>query len=561
VLVKPQVEAREAAWYGRRGWRGWKVAGSVMRELGALVVSGLLLSGAASCYLSHEPPSGGPREVTAPDPPGGAVGGPLPAGEPTMRPDRRPSDRDPTTTPEPPFTLIDPPIAIEAEPGYMFVPNHQILGDLDGDGVDDFVLFAVDPATIDIFAEHVESAAYVFYGRGDLPPQIDATDADAILRGRGFAFAMPYPLTGAVGDVNGDGLADLVIPGSGSLHFVFGSQRRLSGEHAIADVALSWTFTGFPNPPVAPLAQPVLFGLVPAGDLHGDGISDFALALQTGTREEQYDTGVIHSPVLSTFLFAGRRGAWPSGAFDPAWASAELVGPDGSSGCTLSTAADLDGDGRSDLLLLVQGGLRLLRGGEVALRGKVLASEAGVALSAGVQVHRLPDIDGDGSDELTWKDFSLLPNTYVTYGGDGLLSRLALEPDLDVAADNQAVGTMTAADLDGDGVEDLIVATSRLLSEPDPASVPAGGIYVVPGGSAPRSGQLVLPDRHLLLGGNDGVSQGPLIGPFGNSLDAGGDVTGDGIADLLATVAVMDGSPFGRSRVLLIPGGLKRSER
>jgi hypothetical protein len=524
----------------------------------------MLLAGTAGCFLTHDRNKAQP-EATIPEPPADdAALDAATVDAPDMPPDRDPPDAAapaqspdaaPTTPPEPTFTLAGQPTAIEAEPGYVFLQHHEILGDLDGDGVDDFVLFA-NRGPLGIFPASVPSAAYVFYGRADLPSQLDAVDADAALRGDGFAAPTFFPAAGALGDVNGDGLADLVIAGTRSVYFAFGSPQRLSGEHAIDDVTTSWTFAEIPNPIMAP---PVPMLLAAIGDLHGDGISDFALTLQTGTHEEQYPSGVSYTPVLSTFLVSGQSGSWPSGAFDPAWASAELTAPEGTSGCTVSTAADLDGDGDSDLLVFVDNQLRLLRGGEEAPTGTVLASEAGIAFSSSVQVNRLPDIDGDGSDELAWKDFSGLPNTYVTYGGGGLLAQPALEPDLDVGGDELFVGTMTAADLDGDGAEDLIVATSGLPIDPDPT--PVGGIYVVPGGGAPWSGQLVLADRHLLLAGNDGDGDGPVIGRFGNSIDAGGDVTGDGITDLLATTMIEDGSALGRSRVLLIPGGLKRSAR
>jgi hypothetical protein len=169
-------------------------------------------------------------------------------------------------------------------------------------------------------------------------------------------------------------------------------------------------------------------------------------------------------------------------------------------------------------------------------------------------VERLGDLDGEGIDELAWKDFSLLPNMYVSYGGRGVAAGASLVPDLDVAGDSLSVGRVTSADLDADGTDDLIVA-ARSVGSTQPEI--RGGLYVVPGGSLRGVHQITLDARYLLVAGNDGLASGA----FGSSLSASGDVTGDGIADVLAgTSTTVQGQPPNASQVLLIPGGLQRGD-
>jgi hypothetical protein len=151
----------------------------------------------------------------------------------------RPRD-DVPDDPEPPELPVDETsVSFKAEPGFTFVQNSQIVGDLDGDGFDDFVLFALVENPFDLSPP--VSAAYVFYGRANLPRVMDVTRADAVLRGAGFALPLPEFSAGASGDFDGDGLADLVLGSLDGAHFVFGSAERLFGDRELAEVGVHWS--------------------------------------------------------------------------------------------------------------------------------------------------------------------------------------------------------------------------------------------------------------------------------------------------------------------------------
>ncbi len=143
-------------------------------------------------------------------------------------------------------------------------------GDLDGDGYDDVVVGASRASNPAFWA----GAAYVF--RGPLSGEVEDVEADAILVGEGLENYAGNALAGA-GDLNGDGIADLLVGASGeasagedggAVYAVFGP---VSGAMSLADAAAR----------VTPEAAGSLLGRRGAtagpGDLDGDGYGDLLL--------------------------------------------------------------------------------------------------------------------------------------------------------------------------------------------------------------------------------------------------------------------------------------------
>jgi hypothetical protein len=107
------------------------------------------------------------------------------------------------------------------------------LGDLDGDGADDFWL-------VSCHGPNPETVAYrVYYGRkGGLPAQLGAADAAAtittasVMQGGGILSLFSELIAG---DVDGDGLPDLILADmslhdeNGGVHVIAGKPERLSG--------------------------------------------------------------------------------------------------------------------------------------------------------------------------------------------------------------------------------------------------------------------------------------------------------------------------------------------
>jgi hypothetical protein len=197
------------------------------------------------------------------------------------------------------------------------------LGDVDGDGHGDLSLstgFWVSWGHTE--RQHTECVSYLYYGGPRLEVGGEARQPDARLQG--------VMLMG-LGDVNGDGLAD-VVAGDGSVPldggnlgplYVFpGRRQRLAGEVSIQDLSV----------PVQISSVRLPMGV---GDLDGDGIGDL---LNRSFEQDQLSFDLVYgSPdLLQRPLDTTRVGATFAGR------ARELDVYDG---------GDYDGDGMSDLLL------------------------------------------------------------------------------------------------------------------------------------------------------------------------------------------------------------------
>ena len=210
-------------------------------------------------------------------------------------------------------------------------------GDLDDDGLDDLVVCAKggDPA-LPAFLQTI-GRAYVVLGSSGLASGT-AADADAVFTGE--TVSDQFGASAAVGDVNGDGVADLVV----------GAPLN---DYYDVDVGRVYAFLGGPgfagrgaadaDFKISGVATHNSFGTtVVAGDVNGDGISD----LLVGAPQADYfndDNG-------RAYLFLGALTV----ADDFATNADATINGEPAMGDALGTAvalADLDGDGLADLLV------------------------------------------------------------------------------------------------------------------------------------------------------------------------------------------------------------------
>lgn len=183
------------------------------------------------------------------------------------------------------------------------------------------------------------------------------------------------------------------------------------------------------------------------------------------------------------------------------------------------TAADLDGDGYTDLVVGSPGedvgGARDV-GRQTVLWGSVGGLVQAAIVGEGRGVTRAGDFNGDGHPDLA----TLYETRYGPISRAGVPARTGPLVDADVR-----VYAMAAGDVDGDGETDLVISTGSWDSDND--------------GTVPP------PRLQLLWGTRGGFAEGPLIAPADTvSADsiALGDIDHDGLLDVV----------FGRSTA---PGG------
>jgi hypothetical protein len=294
-----------------------------------------------------------------------------------------------------------------------------------------------------------------------------------------------------VGDVDGDGRADFLVGalhdgGAGSATIRSGRDgselRRHDGEMANSDMGAAVELVG---------------------DVDGDGVADYVVS------SPKYFDPVQQVDCGKLYVFSGATGAliWSKLGF----------GSGKSWGSQLAYVGDVDGDGIGDFVVnKVKGGL--VQGGRVELTSGADGTTFWVFdapvkdFNLGLQVVRMPDVDGDGIREVAVS--SPQDSTGGQYGRMTLLScRTGSElwSVMGEVGDVFAVWISNGGDYDGDGVDDVAVGA--------------------PGAGPNVAGQV------QFYSGVDGASLGAIIGDWasaqiGYRFSPGFDADGDGDPDL-----------------------------
>ncbi len=370
----------------------------------------------------------------------------------------------------------------------------------------------------------------------------------------------------AAGDINGDGIGDLIVGAfgadpnggySGSSYVVFGKTTGFTTPLALS--SLSGT-DGFRLDGVA-AADYSGFSVSAAGDINGDGIGDLIVGAVGADPNGNSAAG-------SSYVVFGK-----TSPFAPTLALSSLSGSDGfrldgvaaddRSGRSVSAAGDINGDGIGDLIV---GAYRAdpngsYSGSSYVVFGKTSPFAPTLALSSlsgsdgfrldgvaaddrsGRSVSAAGDINGDGIGDLIVGASFADPNgpdsgsSYVVFGKTSPFApTLALSSlngsdgfRLDGAAayDLSGISVSAAGDINGDGIGDLIVGASFA----DPNGGNSGSSYVVFGKTSPFAPTLALSS----LNGSDGfrLDGAAANDRSGSSVSAAGDINGDGIGDLI----------------------------
>ncbi|MDB4994376.1 MAG: hypothetical protein JWM74_1808 [Myxococcaceae bacterium] len=316
-----------------------------------------------------------------------------------------------------------------------------------------------------------------------------------VLRGPAIAGSNDRP-TGAMVDLNGDGLPDLLGGGSDFDGVpVFFAYRAV--ESGLADGTIeSFSFD------IAPGLTPTDGAMTLGGgtDLDGDGFTD---AVHIGF--DTYDT--MREPPHA-FVEYGSAMQIDYSKTRPAVALYAAFGPTP----RVREAGDVNADGYGDAVLGSSDLGFVLYGSRVGTTGVLGSFRTDLAqLGRSRSVLGAFDLNGDGISELVMGTAERSPAT--VYPGE---ASLALDKTKRVDADGPiaAASAFASGDFDGDGIADLAM------------TVPNAGGSRVCFSLGRRGDDVLVPDRCLT--GIEGDSD------FGASL-AAGDLEGDGKDELLAT--------------------------
>ncbi len=406
-----------------------------------------------------------------------------------------------------------------------------IVGDIDGDGVDDFVVAAINSDAGGSNAGQV----YVFSGAATsaglrAEPQVEAMgsyigEADGAMLGYCLA---------AAGDVNDDGLADLLI--GAPVDDQFGGNAGLA--YLVLGRTSGWTmYTPISSVDISfrPEEEGDRAGdaLAGAGDVDGDGYDDMLIGAPYN--EQNGDNAG------KAYLVLGAASGWQHQ--DLADADASFVGSaeDDWAGGGLAGAGDVDGDGYDDVVIgargYASGGAAFLYLGDPVVWNwdtPLSAADAtfeGEAASddAGYSVAGVGDVNGDGLDDLLIgaPGSGTAGEAYLVLGrSTGWITSLSNADASFVGeegGDEAGITVSAAGDMDGDGLDDMVIGARSN----DHLHWSAGQAYVVRGRASGWAFNMQLTGADASILGFEDVEE------VGESLGGGGDLDGDGFDDII----------------------------
>ncbi|MEM7534562.1 MAG: FG-GAP-like repeat-containing protein [Chloroflexota bacterium] len=450
---------------------------------------------------------------------------------------------------------------------FVFGDSMDGLGDVNGDGIDDVVVGAKnidDTIKAYVFYGYAADRVGGFEGAADVRIVIDnSSSGDGIARG--------------VGDINGDGLADLAFAhtlpsykeaGLGTVSLYFGSEDGLDTE---------------PSTLVRTQEPSDEYGVAVsgAGDHDGDGYGDLLVGAPASIESDEYG-GKAYFYSGANLVGASGTSSTPSFEMMPVMTFAPPVSGQTVAGQTVaeasarfgtwaSSAGDVNGDGLLDLLITDdainngQGEVYLYLGVDSldeSLTAEPFAAKPIMTLTGeegsflfGFQAMGVGDVNGDGLDDVLisaplYEDG--LGKVYLYYGVASDQPKetqaqketsKAVPTPIVTSAKNQLGGLEAEPAWTFVGVDDVsnfgyVMGALGDVNGDDFADVAILGFHA--------GREFSLRDTHIFYGGPDGFADEPDVVSaeevnMGYRAASAGDVNGDGFDDMLFTGTMYEG--------------------
>jgi len=438
-------------------------------------------------------------------------------------------------------------------------------GDINGDGIDDIIVAAHK-------ANSLAGESYVVFGStNDFSANIELSDLDG---NNGFTFKGSDAgdssgfSVGSAGDINGDGIDDLLIGAryadpdgnlrAGETYLVFGSTSGFASTMAPSDLD---GVNGFVLNGSEPDGESG-FSVTGIGDVNNDGFNDFMTGARYADEDRSFESGKTYvvygganfSSVLELSDLDGTNGFALNG-----------INEGDRSGRSVSRAGDMNNDGIDDFVIsayyadpngITNAGQHYVVFGDSAgfassfdlssLDGNNGFTLNGIVSSSrtGFEVSDAGDVNADGIDDIIiamWPGGNSIAGageSYVVYGSSAGFSSVLELSDLDgnngfvlrgaIAGEGAGSSVSGAGDVNKDGIDDIVVGA---YSADRSSKRDVGKSYVVYGSSDGFTSRF---DLSAIDGNNGFVLNGIDTGDFaGLAVSAAGDVNGDGIDDVM----------------------------
>lgn len=403
-------------------------------------------------------------------------------------------------------------------------------GDFNGDGYDDLLIGAAGFAAS---GRENSGAAFVILGNPAASVNLATTPAALTLYGASVGDILGHSV--AAGDVNGDGIADIIVGADlngvadrGAVYVYLGRNDGFFNTPQVLDMASANTAIKI----TGNYSNGRLGRSVATGDINGDGIDDIIIGAYTASPGGRVEAGAVYA-------ILGRND----------FSNSNPVTIDLSSQNAALTI--LGGEGTTVASNRIS---EVMKEVHPLFADEVYAVNAGIGGRLGRSV-AVADVNGDGIDDIIAGAYGADANgkvdsgkTYVFYGSSSYSSGstvidLGSNPGLanvtlnGVDAGDQSGFFVGSGDLNHNGYSDILISAYRSQGYSNTGNE-TGEVYVV-------YGKPNLPAAINLASGADVTVFGAASGDrLGRSL-ATGDINGDGYDDLLLGASRAD--PQGRN--------------